>query len=529
MPPLSRAARIDDAPRVTPITSQGDTLMKTIVARALWGTLIAGGITLLGATAAQAAETTGEDGLLSGTQALISLDAPITVAGNAISLLGDSETTDAAASAPAPAAAPDAVTSGADGIASGTQGLISVNLPITVGGNGISLIGDSSSSGAETAVPAAEVPAPEAPVAEAPVAEAPGGQAPVSTSGSDGILSGTQGIVDLDVPVTVGGNAISVIGDSESTGAVTTPPASGGDAGAGEATTDGSDGILGGTQVIAPIDVPVTVGGNAISVIGDTTSTGAITTPATGNGTGTAGAGEATTDGADSILGGAQVIAPIDVPVTVGGNAISLIGDSTSTDATVSTPAAGDTGDATTSGSDGILGGIQVLLPVTAPITIGGNAVSVIGDSETTAPIVPAVPADPTEPGSPTDPTDPGTPTDPTDPTTPVDPTDPTDPTTPVDPADPTDPTTPVDPTDPGTPTDPTEPGTPGTPDESGMIGEPAGMTGTPAAVTGVTAAGVPSSALADTGGSLALAPAIGAMLTLALGALLTVRRRRVA
>ena len=43
--------------------------MRTYLKRALWGTLLAGGITLLGATAANAADTSGDEGLLSGTQA----------------------------------------------------------------------------------------------------------------------------------------------------------------------------------------------------------------------------------------------------------------------------------------------------------------------------------------------------------------------------------------------------------------------------------------------------------------------------
>ena len=47
--------------------------MHTLIKRALWGTLLAGGITLLGATAANAAETSGDDGLLSGTQAVLSV------------------------------------------------------------------------------------------------------------------------------------------------------------------------------------------------------------------------------------------------------------------------------------------------------------------------------------------------------------------------------------------------------------------------------------------------------------------------
>ena len=57
--------------------------MHTFMKRALVGTLLAGGITLLSATVADAAVTTGEDGLLSGNQALIHVSAPVDiVAGN---------------------------------------------------------------------------------------------------------------------------------------------------------------------------------------------------------------------------------------------------------------------------------------------------------------------------------------------------------------------------------------------------------------------------------------------------------------
>ncbi len=67
--------------------------MRTFIKRALWGALIAGGVTLLGATAANAAETTGDDGLLSGTQVETAITAPISVVNNAISVLGDAVST----------------------------------------------------------------------------------------------------------------------------------------------------------------------------------------------------------------------------------------------------------------------------------------------------------------------------------------------------------------------------------------------------------------------------------------------------
>ena len=82
--------------------------MHTFIKRALVGTLLAGGITLLGATVANATETTGEDGLLSGNQALIDVSAPVSIVDNAVSVIGDSTVVGAPpapVTAPAPAAA----------------------------------------------------------------------------------------------------------------------------------------------------------------------------------------------------------------------------------------------------------------------------------------------------------------------------------------------------------------------------------------------------------------------------------------
>ena len=200
------------------------------------------------------------------------------------------------------------------------------------------------------------------------------------TTGVDSILGGNQSVISVEIPVTVGGNAISVIGDSKSKSASTTSGSTSGST-AGENTTSGEDSAAGGNQVVAPVKVPVTVGGNAISVIGDSTSKSASTTSSTG---GSSSAGENTTSGEDSAAGGNQVVAPVKVPVTVGGNAISVIGDSKSKSAsTTSSSSSGSTsaGENTTSGEDSAAGGNQVVAPVKVPVTVGGNAISVIGDS----------------------------------------------------------------------------------------------------------------------------------------------------
>jgi uncharacterized protein YceK len=371
--------------------------MNTHVSRALYGALFVGGLSLLGATAANAADTSGEDGILSGTQIVADVTAPITAGGNAISILGDSSSSSAAPAAapvpapaaPAPAAPAPATTSGLDGVLSGTQGLISVAVPITVEGNSISVVGDSSSTGTPAAAPA---PAPAAP---APVA-------PATTNGEDSVAGGTQALIDVNLPITVGGNAISVLGDTEATStgsapaeaapATTAPaaPAAGG-------TTSGEDSIAGGTQIVPVVDVPVTVGGNAISVLGDSeaTNTGntGTTTPAVG--TAAAPAAGGSTTGEDSVAGGTQIVPVVDVPVTVGGNAVSVLGDSEATSTNTSgttgtstpavgTPAAPAAGGSTT-GEDSILGGTQIVPVVDVPVNVGGNAISVLGDSEATS------------------------------------------------------------------------------------------------------------------------------------------------
>ena len=414
--------------------------MRRTVKRVLLGALIGGGLAFAGATVAQAAETSGEDGTASGTQALIGVTVPVTVGGNGISLLGDSSSEGAGTAAPAPAPMPSVTTGGTDGLASGTQGVVSVAVPVTVGGNAISVLGDSESTDAAATAPAPAPAEPAAPttsggdstlggtqaVAPVQVPVAVSGNAisvlgdsqstdagttngttgtgtgGATTTGDDGVAGGTQVQAPIQAPVTVGGNAISVLGDSQSTDAGITNGTTGTGTGAG-ATTDGDDGIAGGSQVIAPIAAPITAGGNAISVLGDSQSTDAGTaTGTTGNGTGT-GTG-ATTNGDDGIAGGTQVVAPIGAPITAGGNAISVLGDSQSSGAMLTAPTSGGTGEPITTGTEGVLGGSQIVAPIALPLTLGGNAVSVVGDSTTTGPTGPVVPTDPT------DPTDPGTP-----------------------------------------------------------------------------------------------------------------------
>ena len=250
--------------------------MNKYVSRGLWTVLVTGGFMALGIGAANAdTGTSGEDGIASGTQGILGIELPIQLGGNAISVLGDASSDGASSSAPSsPAAAPSGSTDGGGSVAGGSQVLADLGVPIQLGGNAISVLGDASSSGSDTA-----------PAGSGGTAAAPAG----STDGEDGVLSGTQVLADLGLPVTLGGNAISVLGDASrarrpsgcADGASTASgPTAAGDQ---EGSTSGSDGVLGGTQLLAELGIPVTLGGNAISVLGDASTGGSGTTTTTGS------------------------------------------------------------------------------------------------------------------------------------------------------------------------------------------------------------------------------------------------------
>ena len=94
-----------------------------------------------------------------------------------------------------------------------------------------------------------------------------------------------------------------------------------------------------------------------------------------------------TTTGSDGLLSGTQVNAPVTAPITLGATSLGLLGDSAATTdgtpTTVGQPAPAPAPGNSTTGSDGLLSGTQVNTPVTAPITLGAAAVGVVGESST--------------------------------------------------------------------------------------------------------------------------------------------------
>src|SRR5690554_3185131 len=290
--------------------------MNKVVSRALWGAFFVGGLTVLGAGAAHAADTSGENGVASGSQVGLLGELPVTIGGNAISILGDSEssgtsttTTDASSSAGSSA------TSGEAGIAGGSQVIPDIVAPIVASGNAISILGDSSTEGTSAST--------------APTSGTEDGTSP-GTTGADAVAGGTQVMPDVDAPIIIGGNSISLLGDTTTEGTATGVTPAEGSADGTPAGTTGEDGIAGGNQVIPDVEVPIIIGGNSISLLGDTTTEGTQTSAAPQSDADS----PTGTTGEDGIVGGNQLVPDVNLPIIIGGNSISVVGDSTTDDTT---------------------------------------------------------------------------------------------------------------------------------------------------------------------------------------------------
>jgi small secreted domain DUF320 len=165
-----------------------------------------------------------------------------------------------------------------------------------------------------------------------------------------GVLNGTQALLPIQAPINLCGNAVAVAG-------VANAGCQGGSAASldPEWTFDhfqmvSSDnvGIGNGTQVHAPIQAPVNVCGNAVAVVGAA-------------GAGCQGGADADMDGGSGKSDGPDHdYYPYEAPEGAAGEAA---GRPTML----------------TSGNVGVLNGTQILAPIQIPINVCGNAISVLG------------------------------------------------------------------------------------------------------------------------------------------------------
>lgn len=184
-----------------------------------------------------------------------------------------------------------------------------------------------------------------------------------------GVLNGTQAVVPIQAPINVCGNAVAVIGN-----------AGAGCQGGSAATLDAewtfrhfqmvsSDnvGIGNGTQVFAPIQLPIDVCGNAVSVIGSAFA-------------GCEGGADADMENEQDKRrpghqpGGHGYYRPAEQP-----EANLATGPAAAPGAELIAPAGGPT--MISSGNVGVLNGTQVLAPIQIPINVCGVAIPIIGSA----------------------------------------------------------------------------------------------------------------------------------------------------
>jgi hypothetical protein len=265
--------------------------------------------------------------------------------------------------------------SGNVGILNGTQVFAPIAVPLNVVGNSIGVAGEANSAGSGINF------------VESGQHRKRGGKGGVSqnTSGNFGIANGTQAYLPISVPVNVVGNSAAVLGLANASGAGVNHVESakvehgkGGKGGrGGDQNSSGNFGVLNGTQVYAPVDVPINLCGNALSILGLAQSQAACV-----NGDGGGHRRESTsqdTSGNYGIANGTQVYAPISAPLNIAGNSIGVAGEANSAAVAKNESARGHDFSQDSSRNVGILNGTQLAAPISIPINVCGNSLAVLG------------------------------------------------------------------------------------------------------------------------------------------------------
>jgi hypothetical protein len=204
-----------------------------------------------------------------------------------------------------------------------------------------------------------------------------------NSSDNNGIGNGTQAYLPIWAPVNVVGNAVGVLGEANAAGAGVngkTESARTESGKGGDQNSSDNNGILNGTQLYAPIDIPINVCGNALSLLGEANAQAVCT-----NGHGRHESGRQNTSDNNGILNGTQLYAPISLPVNLAGNAVGVLGEANAAAAAQNESGHGNKVTQDSSDNNGILNGTQIAAPVDLPINVCGNALGILGEANAAA------------------------------------------------------------------------------------------------------------------------------------------------
>ena len=260
-----------------------------------------------------------------------------------------------------------------NGILNGTQLVAPVSIPLNVVGNAIGVAGEANAAGAGQNWTEG------------------GWGADQNSSDNNGIGNGTQLYLPITVPVNVVGNAVGVLGEGNATGVGVNGHGHGRkestrltEHGRPNQNSSDNNGILNGTQIYSPIDIPINICGTSLALLGEANAQAICANH--GNGRTESGwAADQDSHDNNGILNGTQVYAPIHLPVNLAGTAVGVLGEGNAAAA-----AANESGRSHHVGQDshdnnGILNGTQVAAPIHLPVNICGNALGILGEANATA------------------------------------------------------------------------------------------------------------------------------------------------
>ncbi|WP_328464055.1 chaplin family protein [Actinoplanes sp. NBC_00393] len=264
------------------------------------GVLAAGALLFAPAAAAQAdvdQVTTYNSGWVNGTQLAVPVNVPVNLVGNSAGvLLGQSQSYGVGANHIEESGEVDQLSGRNNGILNGTQIAVPITVPINVTGNSLAVLGNSRAGGISSNwVESAK--ATESGCCDNDRDRGVGNVGQVS-AWNNGILNGTQIAAPITVPINACGNSLALIGNSQATGLCSNHVGSrarkvwkleGKKQNRAESFWDNdgvgnvdqlsfrNNGILNGTQIAAPITVPINACGNSLALLGNSRAFGACT------------------------------------------------------------------------------------------------------------------------------------------------------------------------------------------------------------------------------------------------------------
>jgi hypothetical protein len=256
-----------------------------------------------------------------------------------------------------------------NGILNGAQLVAPVSVPVNIVGNAIGVAGEANAAGVGKNT-------------------TEGGKVSQKSYDNNGIANGLQGYLPVNVPVNVVGNAVAVLGEANAAGAgvngrtESAKVTEHGKHGWGNQKSWDNNGILNGTQIYAPVDVPINLCGNALSLLGEANAQAIC---ANGHHSESGWAVSQNTSDNNGVLNGTQVYAPISAPLNIAGNAIGVAGEGNAAAAATNESGHGSKFTQDSSDNNGIANGTQIAAPISVPVNICGNAIGILGEASASA------------------------------------------------------------------------------------------------------------------------------------------------